>query len=244
MSAKHNKYVEYTEYMRPASEGTLPVDFSRWEIADSEGWTIAHVAATCGHLPADFDQWGLADKHGRSVAHAAARYGRIPVLGSGGLMLLSIADKTGWTVAHEAVRHDHLPANFSQWELADADMHTVAHEATWNGMLPSDFDQWELADKTGCTVAHLAATYGSLPADFDRWGLADNDGVSVLGQLMRPRDAYFWINFMEEWKVEKPLCRAEGDWEVFKKELPEIYRKYAVDESFDDVCFTLGIYLL
>jgi hypothetical protein len=32
----------------------LPADFTRWEMADSSGRTVAHVAAAHGRLPADF----------------------------------------------------------------------------------------------------------------------------------------------------------------------------------------------
>jgi hypothetical protein len=37
------------------------------------------------------------------------------------------------------------------------------------------------------------------------------------------------------WRKERPLCRIDVDWMVFKIELPEIYSKYAVSEALDDV---------
>ena len=46
-----------------ASYGQLPTDFDQWQIADKEGWTIAHEAAYFDHLPLDFDQWDLMDDH-------------------------------------------------------------------------------------------------------------------------------------------------------------------------------------
>jgi hypothetical protein len=72
---EHDKY---DEYKRSAIDGTLPVDFDEWSIANREGFTVAHVAAQYGHLPADFSQWELADKDGWTVAHMAVRNGHLP----------------------------------------------------------------------------------------------------------------------------------------------------------------------
>ena len=54
-----------------ARAGTLPADFDQWELADADGWTVAHAAARFGRLPADFDQWELADASGWTVAQVA-----------------------------------------------------------------------------------------------------------------------------------------------------------------------------
>jgi ribosomal protein S18 acetylase RimI-like enzyme len=45
----------------------LPAGFSNWDLADNEGWTVAHEAAFYGHLPEGFDQWGLKDNDGKTV---------------------------------------------------------------------------------------------------------------------------------------------------------------------------------
>ena len=61
-----------------AREGALPPDFDGWDLADKDGWTVAHKAAIFGHLPPGFDGWDLADKNGWTVAHAAAGSGHLP----------------------------------------------------------------------------------------------------------------------------------------------------------------------
>jgi hypothetical protein len=79
----------------------------------------------------------------------------------------------------------------------------------------------------------MSLNYGRyiLPADFDQWGLVDGDGVSVLGRFLQRHGVP--DKFMERWRAEKPLCESEADWEVFKVELPEIYSRYNIVESFD-----------
>lgn len=41
----------YEAAVAAAFAGTLPPDFSQWELADESGWTVAHVAAEAGTLP-------------------------------------------------------------------------------------------------------------------------------------------------------------------------------------------------
>ena len=45
----------------------LPKDFNQWELADKDGWTVAHEVAAHGYLPNDFQLWDLTDKEGRTV---------------------------------------------------------------------------------------------------------------------------------------------------------------------------------
>jgi hypothetical protein len=119
-----------------------------------------------------------------------------------------------------------LSADSSQWSLIDGDGWTVAHTAAAQGCLPIDFIQWDPTDdEFGWTVGHTAATDGHLPADFDQWGLADNDGLTILSQLLLFPHL---DKHLSRWERERPLCRADADWDVFKKELPEIYTKYTV----------------
>jgi hypothetical protein len=100
-------------------------------------------------------------------------------------------------------------------------------EQTISGTLPPNFNQWQLATKRGWTVAHVAAKYGHLPADFDQWGLVDNGGLTVL-RLLLLSIAESSDKHTTRWGKERPLCKTSEDWEVFKKELPEIYMKYTI----------------
>lgn len=51
----------------------MPHDFPYWQLADKDGWSVAHTAAIQGKLPADFKLWDIADKNGNSVAHVVAK---------------------------------------------------------------------------------------------------------------------------------------------------------------------------
>jgi hypothetical protein len=163
----------------------------------------AHTLLVVGKLPVEFKQWGLVNKN-------------------------------GWTIAHQAAFGGRLPVEFKQWDMANTNGWTVAHVVVAiHRHLPADFNQWDLADKNGWTVAHEAASYGQLPANFSQWGIADK-GVTVLGILkcngMLGSNNHF-RRIMQHWDKEKPLCRTNADWEVFKQELPEVYYKYAIDET-------------
>jgi hypothetical protein len=168
---------EYDAHVEQVKDGTLPVDFDRWDIADSTGWSIAHVAA----------------RHGVFLNSLAQ---------------LELADENGWTVAHVAVQYSHLPDNFVQWDLHS----------------PS-----------GWTVAHEAMMHEKLPDNFNRWGLPDGKGLPVLVYLFcGPTQNTFQNKFLMKWGTEKPSCKTEADWDVFKIALPEIYSKYTIAEVFDD----------
>jgi hypothetical protein len=126
-----------------------------------------------------------------------------------------------------------LPADFDQLELANKNGWTVAHTAALHGHLPVEFNMWDMSNNGGWTVAHAAVTagIGLLPEDFNQWGLANNEGLTVL--------RHFLLNNCSEqheamWEKERPLCRTDADWEVFKKELPEIYQKYAISDHMLD----------
>jgi hypothetical protein len=125
-----------------------------------------------------------------------------------------------------------LPAKFDQWGLANSDGWTVAHAAAMNGPLPLNFDLWGLDNETGWTVAHEAARYGQLPDSFSQWGMSNNSRTSVLGCLRFSGQA---DEYLSRWEKEKPLCKTDADWSVFKAELPEVYYRYAVNEVMSDV---------
>lgn len=87
----------YEEAIELAKYGHLPADFDKWDLADRDGWTVAHVAAACGHLPADFDKWDITDGRGWTVAHVAAEHGHLP------------ADFDKW----DLLKSNNLPADFT-----------------------------------------------------------------------------------------------------------------------------------
>ena len=78
-----------TSHFAAARVGALPERFDHWDLADKNGWTVAHVAAQFGRLPAGFDRWELADQ---TVAHVAAQFGRLPA----GFDRWGLANERGW----------------------------------------------------------------------------------------------------------------------------------------------------
>jgi hypothetical protein len=113
-------------------------DFDQWTLANENGWSAAHCAATCGRLPVDFNQWDIADANGRTVGHTAALFGHLPKDYS----QWELADEDGITVAHEAAKRRSLPV-----------------------LGPKDFDLWYMADNNGKTVAKCALESGLLSED-------------------------------------------------------------------------------
>jgi hypothetical protein len=85
---------DYDMYAKYTKENVLPTGFDRWELADKDGWTVAHIAAWRGHLPDNFDQWDMADKDGATVAHSCARWGHLPA----GFDQWGLANNDGLTV--------------------------------------------------------------------------------------------------------------------------------------------------
>jgi hypothetical protein len=166
-----------------------------------------------------------------------ARNGLLPV----GFDRWDIANSSGWNLAHEVVWKDRLPDTFNQWQLATKRGWTVAHQAAMCGKLPADFEQWTLTDYDGLTVAHVAAEYRYLPVSFDQWGLVNKKGKSVLNYILAFES---YTDFHAIWVAQKPACRTEADWAVFKIELPEIYSKYAVAEEFYSIDTDLETYLM
>ena len=61
----------FIDLQNRAMLGKLPKDFDGWDLADTEGWSLAHEAAKWGTLPEGFSQWDLADKYGRTVKQVA-----------------------------------------------------------------------------------------------------------------------------------------------------------------------------
>lgn len=94
----------------------LPEDFTKWEIADSNGWSAAHEFIKKRRLPENFIKWIICDKDHYSVAHCGATYGNLPT----DFNNYEIADLEGWSVGHEAARYDNLQGNFNHWNLKNS----------------------------------------------------------------------------------------------------------------------------
>ena len=60
------------ELFDAAKDGSLPDDFSQWNICDESGWSIAHEAAKHNNLPSNFNRWNIVDNYGWTVAHQFA----------------------------------------------------------------------------------------------------------------------------------------------------------------------------
>jgi ankyrin repeat protein len=103
----------FEEAVQLAKQGNLPEWSNRWELADGNGWTVAHVAASFTTLPNGFDKWSLADGNGCTVAHAAVQYGHLPKE----FRLWELSDIDGQTVAHIAASHGHLPEDVPDYVL-------------------------------------------------------------------------------------------------------------------------------
>ncbi|MHB8355059.1 MAG: hypothetical protein ACYDCF_11575, partial [Burkholderiales bacterium] len=109
--------------------GHLPVDFKQWDMAEKDGWTVAHIAAEYGHLPADFKQWAMTNNRGWTVAHVAANKGPLPA----DFKQWDMVNKNGITVAQTAAANGHLPADESEHraepeQIAQAVASTMDHD--------------------------------------------------------------------------------------------------------------------
>jgi hypothetical protein len=140
-----------------ARDGLLRKGFNLWELADKNGWTVAHEAAKYGRLPKGFDQWELTDKDGWTVAHAAARYGHLPET----FDRWELADKSGTTVAQVAAKRSDLSKASDQWEPDDPYRGlTVCCNCPSVNTLPEGFEEWARADDEGRAVEEAAEAAG------------------------------------------------------------------------------------
>ena len=130
----HDPFARVRELLALAKSGELAsVDGWTWDMADEEGWTLAHEWAATGRaFPDDFKQWGLVDTWGNTVAHIAAEYGA-------------------------------LSPDFDEWLIKDGQGTPVAHYAAEFGTLPADFDQWDLMSPTGKTVREMHDAHADTP---------------------------------------------------------------------------------
>jgi ankyrin repeat protein len=156
----------------------------------------------------------------------------------------SSTDGLPYEDVRDLVASGELPSDYNRWKLADSNGWTIAHVAAYYGGLPEEFKQYWMADVSGTTVAHIAAMNGHLPENFSRWNMAGARGGTVLRSLLRhggkvgthKASLGYLERIKERWDREKPLCETDADWEVFKKELPEVYYKYTIDETMGTSC--------
>lgn len=130
----HDPFLRVRELVAMAKAGNLfDANDWKWDMADEEGWTLAHEWATTGRaFPDGFKQWGMADIWGNTVAHLAAEYGT-------------------------------LPEGFDEWAIEDAYGASVAHCAAEFGTLPAGFDQWDLKNPSGKTVREIHEEHAEIP---------------------------------------------------------------------------------
>ena len=69
---------EINELFKQAREGTLPPDFTDWDLTDGDRWTIAHEAALFSSLLKDFMNRNLKDKYGITVEDTAPQNSYLP----------------------------------------------------------------------------------------------------------------------------------------------------------------------
>jgi|GEM_PF-1912106 len=145
-----------------AEHGNLPEDFDwkRYGLMrDNEGRTVYHAAAEGGCLPEWFHEWNMADEDGWTVAHFAAYHVNIPEHFDWQRFGRMRDNIYGETVYHEAASSKCLPQWFDEWDIADNNGKTVAHNAALVRNLPGDFD-WEryglMRHNDGRTVYHFA----------------------------------------------------------------------------------------
>ena len=167
-------YKEAIEYIK--EYGCLPEDFTQWELANSSGWTVAHVAASRGNLPEGFTQWDLANKWGSTVAHWAAKCRHLPE----DFDQWDLVNNEGRTVAHVYIQfYEQLPYEGIDLTKVTNDGSTIAHAAAYYGCLPKGFNQWDLADNKGKTIVDYFVNRhsASVPEWFDQWGVIVEDPV-------------------------------------------------------------------
>lgn len=131
----HDPFARVRELMELARTGELfEVTDWTWDMADEEGWTLAHEYVSAGRTFPDgeFKQWGLTDIWGN-------------------------------TVAHVAVENGVLPEDFDEWALEDMSRSTVAHYAAELGTLPKGFDQWDLKGPYDKTVREVYEENAEIP---------------------------------------------------------------------------------
>jgi hypothetical protein len=125
--------------------GSRPLSDKEWAMADTDGRTIAHIAASYGNLPDDFELWGLADKDGVTVAHTAVIFKQLP----DAFNQWDLGNNFGTSVGIAAAWHNRLPSTFDQWGMVSnfnghlvtilritVDMHKAEFVAKWEKERP------------------------------------------------------------------------------------------------------------
>lgn len=163
---KMRTYEEAYRYMK--KHGYLPKGFDQWDLANNEGWALAHeVAKYPDSLPDSFKGWDWADKQGTTVAHEMMTKGNYEQLYRIGFSQWDLRDNEKWTIAHMAAENGVVIPNFHQWGLKTTAGHSVMHILYWNSFrfkkiidVKSQFTDWDLViDEKGNTCRDLWEEY-------------------------------------------------------------------------------------
>jgi hypothetical protein len=68
------------------------------------------------------------------------------------------------------------------------------------------------------------------------------DGVNVVDYVVN--DSASPSIFIAEWRKNRPLCKTEADWDVFKAELTEIYSLYSIQDILAETASLQEVMLL
>jgi hypothetical protein len=184
------------------------------------GETVAHLAAIESNLPSGFSQWHIADSEGRTVAQIAAVLGDLPLDNLNvWSWIVQPEDLRKNTIAHLAAFVRGIPEGgyFNQWDSKNKNGDTVAEMAVLGGNLPANSILWTwiIDKKTDDTLAHWAADQGWLPADFYQWNLTNKKGEAVWEihqwRRMEATDETLWWMPKEDTTPEARLEAWEGE---------------------------------
>jgi hypothetical protein len=133
---------EYDKYVVQARRGSLPADFNKWDMANGDGWTVAHEVTYWHDLPATFSQWGLADKSGWAVAHGAAKYGRLPY----SFDMWGMVDKDWISVLKCLLLNKHGAKHMDRWQNEKPLCRAEADWVAFKAELPEIYSKYAIVE--------------------------------------------------------------------------------------------------
>lgn len=194
------------------SQVTGDPDHPAWEVRDTKGNTTAHFVIMnygCHRLPPGWSKWELANLKGWTIAHAAMKapqgWWKLPeaIMNNPDHPVWKLADINGYTVAHVAASRRRLPETWKDWTLADNQGWSVLHAYVATGALPKELEDpmhpyWELQNASGVSVATIAHSRGILPKEFPRMELVDLEVSAKEREFLSPSSAdsyyrYQWL---------------------------------------------------
>lgn len=117
------------EIFEAARKGKLPPDFDRWDLADKDGWTVAHITAQKHQLPLGFNRWRLVDIAGRSVAQVAEDKNKLP--------------RSNW---HETGLLDYIENNIEKFETKTVINAAEQLAENWSSLPASKWEKTRLLE--------------------------------------------------------------------------------------------------